>query len=230
MAWVWTGDEEDYDDDDDYTGDDDDYSGDDDDTEEVQITDPDLQGVLANAGFDVGRPVRIKLAGRGRVRARGRGRRRKPRVIAGPMARHGGHTKPSRIHVPKGSDKPIHEQPRQIFTREMLGLCPVTTAAAVAPGGAATATGQPQRPMYFREFIVPDSIAPNWLITDVRIGAETVFNFAGVISAESFSSRSPREVSWTSQLINPGTVVQIQVINIGALATFYSQFNGVSFQ
>jgi hypothetical protein len=134
------------------------------------------------------------------------------------------------LKIPQGSDKPVFQQPRQAFTTEMEGICPVQTPGVVLLGASATATGTPQRPQYLKEFVIGDSIAPNWLINDIRVGAKSLFNFGGPVSAEVWSSRTPRQASWTSSLITPGVIVQVLVTNIGGDATFFASFHGPSYE
>jgi len=134
------------------------------------------------------------------------------------------------IHVPEGSDRPVLQQPKQVFTKEMQGICPVNTTGVILAGATGTAVGTPQRPMFFKEFIISDSIAPSWLLLNIVIGATSMFNFQSPVSAEVWSSRSPRQASWTSQLITPGVQVQILVQNVGADAQFFSSFHGPSYE
>lgn len=96
----------------------------------------------------------------------------------------------------------------------------MASAAAIAAGVAGNATSTPQELFRPTKFTVPASVAPNFLLTDLRIGVKSQFVSVDPIPCEALQEAADgmRLKLETAQVNN--TVVA-NVTNIGAAALFF---------
>lgn len=97
---------------------------------------------------------------------------------------------------------------------------------AVAIGGVATITASPQVTFRPERFIVPRSIAPNWLINQIVIGKNPQLVSVGQVPADTFTEDSI-DTGLGMDTANVGQLISLQVQNIsGAIADFRATMIG----
>jgi hypothetical protein len=103
----------------------------------------------------------------------------------------------------------VQQKPNTFAGEQVL---PLSTTAAVGAGLADTAEGRPQRTIRCDRFVVPSTLSPFFLITQLNVGQEPQFVATGTIDAEIFS-QSAFGVELKGSTATLGTVVSVGVIN-----------------
>jgi hypothetical protein len=104
------------------------------------------------------------------------------------------------------------------------------TATIVAGGAAATISAQPQTLFRPERFVVPGSLAPSFVMTDLKVGNVSQFPNPGELPLEIFAQNG-FDVNITLDTVNPALNLSVSVINItGGALTFRAGFIGTSVQ
>lgn len=103
-------------------------------------------------------------------------------------------------------------------------------ATIVAAGAAATISTQPQTLFRPERLVVPASLAPSFVLTDVKVGNVSQFPNAGELPLEIFAQNGV-DCTITLDTVNPAISLSVSVINItGGALTFRGGFIGTSVQ
>lgn len=100
------------------------------------------------------------------------------------------------------------------------------SSSAVSAGATVTVQSQPQDLFKARKFVVPASVAPDFLINDIKVGNQSQFSSSDPIHAESFTQGAVDcQVEFDTSAISQ--IVSVNVTNIsGADAFFYATMFG----
>lgn len=88
------------------------------------------------------------------------------------------------------------------------------SAAAIAPGAAATITSRPQIPFRAQRLVVPSDIAGSFSILDLRVGKNSQFTSAGAVPGRTFQENAVA-VGLRCDTAQISQDVTLQVQNIG---------------
>lgn len=168
------------------------------------------RGILASR---YGRtPSRTPSRSRGRMPSRGRGMPRRQPMRYGP-----GYAPPQTQQMADAialsrSTTLVKETVPSKSRHQVLGFDSVTDVAAA---GSATITKQPQTIFRPNRFVVPQAIAPSFLIDDIKVGKNSQFIAAGAIPAESMSQQAfSVELQFDTAAVSQQVVITVSNISL----------------
>lgn len=104
------------------------------------------------------------------------------------------------------------------------------TATVVAGGAAATIRANPQTLFRPERLVVPASLAPSFVLTDLKVGNVSQFPNTGELPLEIFAQNGV-DCTITLDTVNPAIDLSVSVINItGGSLTFRAGFIGTTVQ
>lgn len=118
----------------------------------------------------------------------------------------------------------------QVPTKARRLILPMASTGTVAAGASVTITSRPQTIAFKpQRIIIPSTVAPDFIITDIKVGNKSQFVQSGEISAESFvpNNGDPLEMDFDTVQTSQDFVMQIQNIS-GAARTFRATIVGRS--